>query len=204
MNVPPASHTKQSDDVDRIAMATKEMMATRRGLVPKAADATPKAGGATPTLIMTPTKRKPVTTFTTEAKFEKKLKNTNDVDAFINLDVDDDKDLLQTAKGLNAFINLVDDDKDLQTAKDLKTANDDGDGEGLPEGEGLQDGSDDGEGLQDGSDDGEGLQDGGDDGDPYIIAESQMYPGPVSRYGYEIFADGFQSIAGRGKQRQRQ
>ena len=184
MNVPPASHTKQSDDVDRIAMATKEMVATRRGLVPKAADATPKAGGATPTLIMTPTKRKPVTTFTTEAKFEKKLKNTNDVDAFINLDVDDDKDL--------------------QTAKDLKTANDDGDGEGLPEGEGLQDGSDDGEGLQDGSDDGEGLQDGGDDGDPYIIAESQMYPGPVSRYGYEIFADGFQSIAGRGKQRQRQ
>ena len=195
MNVPPASHTKQSDDVDRIAMATKEMMATRRGLVPKAADATPKAGGATPTLIMTPTKRKPVTTFTTEAKFEKKLKNTNDVDAFINLDVDDDKDLLQTAKGLNAFINLdVDDDKDLQTAKDLKTANDDGDGEGLPEGEGLQDGSDDGEGLQDG----------GDDGDPYIIAESQMYPGPVSRYAYQISADGFQSLAGRGKQRQRQ
>ena len=169
MNVPPASHTKQSDDVDRIAMATKEMMATRRGLVPKAADATPKAGGATPTLIMTPTKRKPVTTFTTEAKFEKKLKNTNDVDAFINLDVDDDKDR--------------------QTAKDLKTANDDGDGEGLPEGEGLQDGSDDGEGLQDG----------GDDGDPYIIAESQMYPGPVSRYAYEILADGFPSLAGRGK-----
>ena len=108
MNVPPASHTKQSDDVDRIAMATKEMMATRRGLVPKAADATPKAGGATPTLIMTPTKRKPVTTFTTEAKFEKKLKNTNDVDAFINLDVEDLRTAkgLKTAKGLNTGVTV--------------------------------------------------------------------------------------------------
>ena len=90
-------------------MATKEMVATQAAVVSKAAD---RIASETPTLIMTLAKRKHwrFTKFTTEAKFENKLNNTNDVDAFINLaTVDDDKDL-QTAMGLN-------------TAKDLNTFN---------------------------------------------------------------------------------
>ena len=155
-------------------MATKEMVATQAAVVSKPAD---RIASETPPLILTPAKRNhfKFTKFTTDAKFEKELKNTNDVDGFINLaTVDDDKDLQMAM--------------DFKRAKDLNTVNlvtmvnhpgDDGEGEGLPDGEGGERG--------------EGLQDGGDDGDPYniFVAESQMYPGPVSRYAYDMFATGF-------------